>query len=337
MFLRIFKSNQPIVILLLPFVLLAIWLPGFFLNYLQLFVFDHHTGVFYGIFSNLSVNNIVFTKLIALVIILFIGFSLVRLNTKFFFISRRTQLPAFLYLLIVSSFVPLQRFNSVLISVIILIYIIERVFDSYKYNGIAYHYFDSALMVSISSLFYINSIYFITFLWIGLILFRSYKWREWVFTIIGLGLPYLMIIFYYYFFDKDITLFHQRLREGFINDSFFIKHNLYFKLFAAFVCFLLIITSGYMIRHYNTKKVQSRKIFSFFLLIFIISILFYFLIPSFGMEILFIIAIPLSFLFSHYFMLAKLNWINNVLFSLLVTGVFFICYYDKLLHFINLF
>ena len=256
---------------------------------------------------------------------------LVWLNTKYFFITVRTQLPALVYLLLITCIIPLQRFNPVLISSAILIFIINRLFASYKYEGLALHYFDAAFMAAISSLFYVYSIYFIAFIWIGLLIFRTFRWREWLFSVIGMAVPYLFIFAYYFYIGKNIKQEFITLFSSFTGKEMQVNYTIEFRIYILYVLFLILISSAFMIRSFDIKKIQGRKFFLFFFWAFIVSLLFYFIVPSVGIEIFYIVSIPLSYLIGHYFIFASENWINNVLFILMLAGVFLLVYFHPLL------
>jgi len=58
--------------------------------------------------------------------------------------------------------------------------------------------FTAAFSVAIASLIYLPAIYFMIGLWISLLTYRIASWREWFITIIGLAVPFLYVISYYY-------------------------------------------------------------------------------------------------------------------------------------------
>ncbi len=331
MFLRLFRSSSPALILILPILILALWFPALFNAQVHIFHFDNYPGLFFNSLEKISIDYPAISKIAAFISYLLIAFLLVWLNTKFFFITARSQMSALIYLLIISSIVTLQRFTPVLVASIFLIVIINRLFASYKYDGLAIHYFDAAFLVSLSSLFYIYSLYFMMFIWVGLLIFRTFRWREWLFTILGLTLPYLFIFTYYFMISRNLHNEFQNLWISFTGEKTVVNFSLEFKIFTAFTMLLVLISSAFMIRSFDTKKIQSRKYFLFYLWTFILSLLVYFIIPSLGIEIFCIIAISLAYLISHYFIFARNNWINNLLFIFFILGVFLVVYFKPVL------
>ena len=331
MLLKLFRSNKTLVILILPIFIAVIWFPGFQKQNVRLFPLEQYPGLLYKAFIVFTANNILASKIVALLFFLLIGILIVRLNTKYFFIPVRTQLPAVIYMFIVSSVVVLQRFNPVIVSSLVLILVIDRIFGSYKYEGLAYHFFDAALLVSFSSMIYINSLFFISFIWIGLLLLRSFNWREWAFSVIGLLLPYIFLCVYLYATDRSIDdLLISTIRKNFevglqLSDKI---ADIKFVLIA--LTLLTILTSFFMIHKFDTKKTYARKYFLFFLWMFIILTILFILLPSFGIEYILIVAIPLTYLFSHYFVFIKISWINRIVFTLLLLIPYYLVYFDDI-------
>ncbi len=331
MLLKLFRSNRSLVILILLIFIAVIWFPGFQKQNVRLFPFEQYPGLLYKAFIVFTAKNILASKITALLLYLLIGILIVRLNTKYFFIPVRTQLPAVIYMFIVSSVVLLQRFNPVIISSLILIIVIDRTFASYKYEGLAYHFFDAALLISLSSMIYINSLFFILFIWTGWLLLRSFNWREWSFSIIGLLLPYLFLFVYFYATDRSID----ELLINTIRKNFEVGFQLSDKIadiefITIFLTLLIILTSLFMIHKFDTKKTYARKYFLYFFWMFIILTILFILLPSFGIEYMLIVAIPLTYLFSHYFVFTKIGWINRVIFTLLILMPYYLVYFDDI-------
>ncbi len=316
MFLKLFISKQQFIIILILLLAVAFWMPSMINYKYTLFVFDFYPTPVYSSFQFIEYSYPLATVIISLILLLISGFLLVRLNVQFFFIQTRTQLPAFLYIFICSSFIPLQRFNPVLISGIFLIMAVFKIFSTFKKEQICFNYFDAALLISIGSMFYFNLIFFIVIVWIGLIILRPFIWREWVFTIIGIVVPYIILFSCYYLLDMDINNLLDTYKSYFIYERYDINFNLPYLPLAIYYLIMLLISSIHMISVYQVKKIYSRKYFMFFLWLFIVTLAIYFVIPSAGYEMIIIAALSISFLFTHFFVSVKPNWFNRILFDM---------------------
>jgi hypothetical protein len=206
--------------------------------------------------------------------------------------------------------------NPVSISVIFLIIAVFKIFDSFKKEGLSYNFFDAALLLSVGSMFYFNMIFLIVIIWIALITLRPFIWREWIFTLIGLLIPYLILFFYYYMMDLDIKSLLGTYKSYFLYKRYDMNFNLSYNLLAFYYLLMLIVSSIYMIKVYPVKKIYARKFFMFFLWLFIVAITNYFIIPSAGYEMIIITSLSISFLLAHFFVNVRPNWINSLLFDM---------------------
>ncbi len=316
MLIRLFKSRQQFVIILILILAFAFWLPSFLIHKTSSFVFDYYPTPIYRPFQFIEYSYPVIATMFSLVLLITIGFMLARLNVRFFFIQTRTQLPAFFYILICSSFIPLNRLNPALIGCFFVVLAIYKIFDSYKKEKLCYNFFDAALLISVASLFYFNYIFLITVIWAGLILLRPFILREWIFTLVGISIPYILILSYYYLGDIDINGVIDTYRSYFSYRRYDIKINLSYKLLIAYYLLMLIIGSVYMVSVYATRKIYSRKYLMFFFWLFIFTIAVYCFVPSAGYEMILISSISISFLYTHYFINIRPGWISDLLFNL---------------------
>jgi hypothetical protein len=316
MLLRLFIRKQQFIIVLILILALAFWVPSI-LNYKSsFFIFDFYPSPVYSPLQFVEYSFPRITVIISLILLVLSGFLLIRLNVRFFFIQTRTQLPALFFILICSSFIPLQRLNPVSISVIFLIIALFKIFDTYKKEQLCYNFFDAALLISVGSLFYFNLIFLIVIIWIGLLILRPFIWREWIFTLIGLLLPYMILFFYYYMMDLDIKSLLGTYKSYLSYKRYDMSFDLSYRLLAIYYLLILIISSIYMIKVYAVKKIYARKFFMFFLWLFIVAVIIYFFIPSAGYEMIIIASLPVSFLLTHFFVSVKPNWINSTLFDM---------------------
>jgi len=313
MFLKFFNSNRIgvlVIIILLP---LFYWLPDIWTG--EPPHGSIYTGTLPGVFfQNLNQDHSVLSRIAALVVILVNAYLLVLLNRIHIFIPVRTQLPALYYILLTACFNPIHQLTAALLSSFLIILVMYRVIATYKAEGIAYNFLDAGFLVALASLLYFPAILFFLFLLAGLVLLRPFMWREWAYAFLGLGLPYLFLFSGYYLTDMKIADYFPdfaRILSG--NHQPFTVIQL---TSWAFIAGMLIYGSYFMITTIDIMKIQSRKIFLFFLWLFMISLVTYVTVPGTGMEILYFGAIPLSFLFSHFFNKCERNWINEILFSM---------------------
>ena len=81
------------------------------------------------------------------------------------------------------------------IFILLSLYMLMRMYgqsDPYQYV------FTSAFSIAVASLFYQPAIYLAAGLWISLLTYRIAGWREWFISVIGLLLPFIYLVSYYY-------------------------------------------------------------------------------------------------------------------------------------------
>ncbi len=327
MLIKLFKRGDSLVYLIILLLALVMWFPSFTGKPWTTFQFDYYPGFLYRVLQPELFSHKIFYQICSFLLLVILSLLLIRLNILFFFINTRTQLPALFFLVIVSSLFPLQRPTPVLISLLLFVFAIIRIFASYEEDEPAFHYFDAAILLSTGSLFYFNTFFFLPLLWISLILFRPFVWREWVFTIFGALLPYIFLVSMYYISGKDPSLVFSDITSQVYKPSATFRVSEYVLSFYVFLGIILMLSSFFMIKKYAIKKIQSRKFFVFFLYSFINSLFIYIFVPSAGLEIIYFTAISLSFLFTHYFINTHNTLIINLLFFITAFGGIIIRYY----------
>ncbi|MCK9611292.1 MAG: hypothetical protein PHR81_00785 [Bacteroidales bacterium] len=117
---------------------------------------------------------------------------------------KNSYLTAFLYILFMSSTPAALTLHPVLIINGLIILILHMLFGLKSKNSGIKEIFIAGMLIGISSLFFIKSCGLLLFVWIYLIIFQIYSWREWVVSILGFITVYLYL-FTYYFLTEQIN------------------------------------------------------------------------------------------------------------------------------------
>jgi hypothetical protein len=275
----------------------------FLANYKNLLFEVDNSGIILSVFTALG--------------LLFAGFYLTRTTIKFLILQNRVHFPA-IFLISVSSFAFYQElFSEILISVIFILFIINRIFGIVSGKTLSLRYLDVGILLAIGSLFYFNIIFLLPFLWISQFVLRQFNWRELLYTLIGLALPFLYIITGYFILDKSIKeminmLFQWMALDKVVNYSWTLLASLGVYLFV------MIIANFFALRRYATAKVQLRKYYQLLFFLFLNIVLMFILIPSVGIEIFILLSIPVAVLLSTYFSDCRNSFMNNIIFLLLL-------------------
>lgn len=320
MILKPFKRTGPVTVFLIIVVLLSAWSGTFIRSGSQMnLYFDIDPMPFYGLVSSLTGTHPLPCIILAMILVAVMAFLMVNLNTSLFFINERTFLPALFYVMLTALFPQYQVLNPALFGALFLIVAIRRIIEAYRVQGTAYSFFDAGLLIAAGSLFYANLLWFGIVTIIGILLLRTINPREILLSFLGIGTPYILTYAVYYIMGRDPNDF-----LSLINYNLFGKDSAFALIppgVAAliFTALLMLISLAYLFAHIGSKKIQSRKIFTILLWILVISFACFFAVPSVSVEMIFVGAIPASYLLTHYFVFTKRKVISEVLF-----GLFFI-------------
>lgn len=324
MLLRKFRQTSPDVIILISIILIMTWIGALIDPHdpSQLRLDDRSMPLF-SIMLSIFRNIPFIGTLTGFLIVALISFLLVNLNTKVFFISERTFLPAVIYILLVSVFPLQQILNPVLPASVFLILSIQRIMDSYRVQGISFSFYDAGMLIGIGTLFYAPLIWFGLLLIIGIAILRTWNLKEILISLTGIATPIFIIYGFLYVTGKDMhTLFSD------------IKYNLFIKesdfSISVLIIVLLIITGiielisvMHLLSAINSKKIKSRKTFVLFFWTLIIAIILFLIFKPVSSEIYWLAAIPPTYFLTHYFVFSRRKILPEIMFVglLLITAV----------------
>ena len=312
MFLRFFRSTSAPVILFIPFLGFLLWLHALLSPPDAEFFFDKAQMPFYKFITNLFSTQSFASTFLTYSLVVFQGFLLVRLNTQFIFINNRSYLPALFFILITAAIPDLQRLNPVIFSGFFLLLALEKIFESFGNSKLAYTYFVATFYLSVGSMFYPFLVFFMPIIWICLVVLRPFNWREWLFTILGFLAPiFIVFSFYYLLYDQPFRIIediHAIFRYKYKAPDYPIP----VIVFLATVMFLVVLASQFMLRIFQSIKIFPRKAFTIFLWLFVNIVAVFLVISKASFELIYLGAIPVSYLLAHYFAFIKSVFWGNV-------------------------
>ena len=312
-------------IFVIPIIAFIIWSKTLFLHTNSSINFK--TMPFFDGVLKLIPENSTLSVIIAIILIIIQAYIIIRLNFQYMFLSVRTYLPAVFFIIICSLYIPLQTLHPIIIGNLFFILAFDKALTSNKKRNLLSNYFISGFLLSIGSLFYFNLLFFLPIIWISKIILRGFNFREWFISIIGLATPYFFLIFYYFYFDK-FDLFIQVLSENLFFNNDIPTLNFSYIILFSFVGFLVLISSFYLLSTINTKKIITRKYFKVLFWLFIFSSVLFVLVYSASIEIIVILAIPLSFIIANYFASTRSKWWSESLFTILILLIAFVIIFN---------
>ena len=319
MIFKIFNTNQPYVLILFLFIELAVWGFSFFTGE-NVQISSHQYNTIFGNFlADFNANNHLLSKIIAFILLFLQAIYLTWLNKKYFFISKRTYLPAIIYLLAISSFRQYQELYGVIISNTFFLLIINEIFSVYKKRTAITSYFNIGILFTIVVLLYGNFVFYMPILWISFVILRPVNIREWISGFVGFLTPILIFVLSYYifFFNGEITWVDYAYL---FKNANLISFNLYELIYIGILSLLLILGMLNLLRRYDNKKISTRKYIQIFIWTVLLSPVIYFVIHFVDARIFIPAAIPIAYLLTMFLTNVRSKIFQEIAFALLLVG-----------------
>jgi len=246
---------------------------------------------------------------------------MIRFNTTVFFIPKRTYFPALFFILYFSAFPEVMILNPAMPAALLIMVGIWRMMAAYRLNGIAFNFFDAALIISSAGMLYAGALWFVLLVITGALILRTPDFREITVTVAGALLPWTILYAVWYLTGASMS----DLTE-------IIRHNLFDRmpsvtLSRALIILLIVIAIGFLpallslIREMPTLKIRSRKTFELLLWMTVICAVAYAITPSVSVEIIAITAIPVSFIMANYCTFTRRALIPEILLWLMIVMI----------------
>jgi hypothetical protein len=330
MLLKYFSSNKAgllIVILCLP---LLLWLYAL-LNPGDVVGYDMDLAGPLGKLLNTSLSASSFlSSLLSMIAVLFCGFLLVQLNSKYLFLKSKSQLPQIFFIILTGSYANMRFLSPSLLASIIVIVVLYRTFESFKKDQLTYHFLDGGILMGIAILIYIPAMTLFPLLFIVLLVFRKKLWKEWIYPWIGLCLPFLFWASYLFVTDQSTQSIGEEFRSAFSASGRPQNYTEVQLVFYGYLAFLALIGSLHMIRTIGTRLIQSRLFFLVFFWLFVLTAFMVWIFPATGAECLYAGGISIAFLLSNYFTTCRNTRFNNLLLAFLLAGTVLVIINDWL-------
>jgi hypothetical protein len=253
------------------------------------------------VLNQMPLLSVILSFVLMLLLVIIIG----RFNTSEFFIARRTYFPALIYILLYAVFPGQMILNPALLAAILIMLALWRMMAAYRKNGVAYNFFDAAMIISIAGLFYANALWFIILVIIGALVLRSPDIREIAASLFGAALPWALFFAVWYLTgnspeDLGRIVYNNLFREA---PSIYWSRTLVILISVIFIAFIPSLYK--LFTGMPTQKIKSRKSFSMLIWMLFISVILFFAVPSVSAEIIAIAAIPGCYILANYYTFAR--------------------------------
>lgn len=323
MFIRLFKTQNPINLIILLILAIGIRLPYLFdlspvpvFNYnepFSTFIFGHYTSFW---------ENKIFNVLFTTGLYYSAGLWLNKIANDYNLIFKHTHLPSLLFVVITGIFPTFFTLDAAILIIFLQLWIFIRLFKLYKTSQATILTFDLGIIVSLASLIYFPAIAWLLLVWLALLIFRPFNWREWTASIMGALTPYLFVAFFYFWTNRwdDFIILWQPLKN-YWQINIFPKNSDYLPLIPMVL--ILIVSFNKLRENFYKNVVQVRKAQQLLIFSIIITAGSFYIKPSFSINHFILLAAPIAVFLSYYFLVAKRHWASEGLLLLMIISALF--------------
>lgn len=302
----------------LPFLVMAIafisgYFPGMPLN----------TVPVRGCINIEFINNLdkFWVAAIGFIVLLSLAYMIFFINERFKLLHQTTTLPSLIYVLLTSGIMVNLGFDYLLVAVFIIAIAIERLQTAINDVKSNHALFDFGALVMLAVAIYPKFVLLLPWaLCVSLFSGRS-TLKDMMALLVGLITPVIFLVFYYFWTDRLLQLPDIFLKNLLIGEKI---HQLpVIELVRlGMLLFLLLITLYNFSAKYSILMVSHRRgILALISMLFFLSATL-FIIPGNYYDFMYMIALPLSFIYAQFFLTHRVALFGNLMFFLLLSACF---------------
>lgn len=241
------------------------------------------------------------------------------------FLGKPNFLTALMFMTLVSLFVPFLVLSPTLICNFLTIWMLSKLFKIYKQPDVKGIMFDLGLIVALGSLVYFPFIAMLALLWISLLVFRAFHWREWLTPLLGVVTVYFLLGVVYYWLRRldDFYEIFAPLVYPFPT-ALNVDYHDYLVLIPVVLALLMFL--GVLRNQYFKSIVHVRKSFKLlFYMLLIVGASFY-MNDRVTINHFLLCVPPLSIYLAYFFTYAKNKWIYEISYLLIILFIVYFQY-----------
>ena len=237
-------------------------------------------------------------------------------------IGKPTSLPAILFVTLSSLFPQFVILSPTLLCNFLLIWIISKILSIYQSLEVRFIMFDIGMIIALGTLIYFPFIAMLPILWISLLTFRPFVWREWIMGLIGFFVIFFFLGVFYFWNDSLGRFYHIWLPLATTFSTNF-HINMYDYLVLIPIMMILLMGIFQLQQNFFRSAIQIRKAFQVFFFLFLLALLSCYLKSNFHIYHFLLCAPTASILAAYFFLNEKRRWLYESLYLILIG--FIIC------------
>jgi hypothetical protein len=246
-----------------------------------------------------------------------------RLVNHFNLLGKPTFLPALMYVTVSGLCTPFLVLSPPLICNFFVIWMLFKLVDFYKAKDSKSSAFDLGMIVAIGSLIYLPFIFFFLAIWISLIIFKPFNWREWLSCIIGYATIFFFLAVYYYV-GGNLARFADIWQPLATKFPARVVISYYYYILLVPVALILVLCFITLQQNYYKSYIQIRKTFQLLFFIFVVAALTFYIRAAFQLSHFLLCVVPASVFFAYYFLHARRAWFYETLYLLMAAIIVYL-------------
>lgn len=258
-------------------------------------------------------SNVFYATIIAFIQ----GLILNRMVNNYNLLPKPTFLPALMYVTLTAIIPPFIILSPVLIANFFVLWLIEKFLSIYRKDKAIGVVFDMGMIVGGGTLFYFPFIAMLPLLWIVLLVFRAFNWREWIAGVMGFLTICLFLVVSNYMNETWNVL----VKTAFpFASQFPAQINVNWNDYIVLIPVLTLLFFSFLIisQKLNRSNVHVRKSYLMLLYMFVFALLSFFVEANYHIFHFLLVVPPLSVFLAHYFISAQKRWFYESLYWILV-------------------
>jgi hypothetical protein len=179
----------------------ALWMPAF-LEPPGISVTEHSIQPVYNLIADRLVSNLLLPVIIGFIILIAqsLIFNMVMISQGL--VSKNSMVPAIVYVVLMSTHYANLTLTPLLLSGFLILALLNKVYGMYEKSDNLMELFSVGLIISLASMIYFPSVFFLLFILYVLVIYRIVTWREWTVPFVGFIIPYLYLWVYYFWAES---------------------------------------------------------------------------------------------------------------------------------------
>lgn len=320
------KNNIQLSVVILLVICIGLWVNTlvFSSSYVPDVSYDEHI-LYYFIFNHHL--SFLATQIIACIVVLLGAFFVNVIAVQQEITSKTNFLPSFFYILFAFSATAKNSLEPILVANLFVMASLYFVINSYRSEGALADFFNAGLSMGLASFFYIDYIVIFPVLYVAILILRSFDWREWVVSFLGLMTPLFIYMCLCYLSSGNIFIFYNLMKDAINQLQWPVVSEYYIGFMAVSILLFIFALFHYFNKGFGSKvKTQKTKYIMLWLLGFCVLMAFFEQLPD---MLLLSSMIPLSILLGDYIAEIRQLKIANTLLVLFM-GTFVAVYFYAL-------